>query len=497
MVSTRFHFHALLLAVCGLVGVCASPRVRAVDEENLITIQPQTVYVTVDGDPVTGRDLIDAFVEEHWEKELEAFVQHALIVDELQESKITVSDEDADAELKFVLKRWAEELHMNPNDITPEMLVKKYGLPGGVLVLRRQTRESLGMLRFFQQTNILPKDAHTTSSKYREALQELLEKQVSERGVIRDEKKLGGGEAVRIGGKGYSRTEVRDFIAESQSQVPEAEFKLKLEVLKLERIIQHVMAAKKLELSEKDLEFHYSFLCHQMELKPPFAPGRMVMQQTLASKGVTPQQFIHDRVTRTDATLTKLARATIGFKDLQDEFKNNPQRYKRSENLIAHIFIRVLDPEGRPYTPAWKIPGNPAINSYVGQRREEQFAAAKQKIEALVEAAKIDFDAAAKKSSDDSGTAPVGGKIGRIGAESILFPPCDVAIRDIAVKLKPGEMSAPVRSDYGWHLVKCLDRQDVTYDEAEQAIYVNLIHDFKEKLVKDLVSSAKVEDKSK
>src|SRR5256885_12222465 len=43
------------------------------------------------------------------------------------------------------------------------------------------------------------------------------------------------------------------------------------------------------------------------------------------------------------------------------------------------------------------------------------------------------------------------GIVGRVGPETILMPPCDITVRDAALKLKPGEMSAPVRSDYGWH----------------------------------------------
>jgi len=467
----------------------------ASDEQRLATIDEGKLYAKVDDDPILGRDVIDLFVEERWEKALDSFVQHALIVDEIQTAKIVVSDAEVDAELNYILREYAKKLHLNPDEVSPDVLVKKYGLPGGVAVLRRQTRECLGMLRRFQQLKILAEDAHTSSSRFQEALRELLEKRINDKGVIRDPKELGGGEAVRIGGQGYSRPEVRDFIAEAVSQVTEEEFQQKLKSLELERVVQHAMTARKMELSEHDLEFHYSYLCRDKESKPPYAPGKMVMQQTVAAMGMTPQQFIHSRLGKTDASLTKMAAANIGFKDLQDDFAKNPTRYKRNENLVAHLFVRVLDPEGRPYTYQWKIPNNAAINSYVAQRREEQFEATKPKILTFVDAAKADFEAAAKKYSDDSASAPVGGTIGRIGAESILFPPCDVNVRDAAVKLKPGEMSGPVRSDYGWHLLKCLDKQDVTFEEASAVIYANLIHDGKAKLINDLMINAKIEEK--
>ena len=463
--------------------------------ERLVTVVDGKVYCIIDGDQIFGRDIIDLVLEEHWDKELESFVQHALTVEELRDAKIEVSDADAETELKYILDRFAHDRGLNPRDFTPEALAEHFHLPGGVAMLRRQIKENLGMLRLFQQLKILPVTAHTDDEHFRDALQQLLEKRVAERGVIRDPKQLGGGEAVRIGGRGYGHAEAREYLAESLAQMTEPEFHSKLDVLKLEKIVQHALAARKLEVTEKDLEDHYNYLCHQAELQPPYAPGRMVMQQMLSSKGLTPRQFIHSRIIKTDAGMTKISRAAVGYKDMLAEFQKSPQRYKRSENLVAHIFILVRDPEGRPYTSAWKIPGNGAINEYVGSRREEQFAAAKPEIECLVEPAKIDFEATAKKSSQDSNTASGGGRIGRIGPQTIVVPPCDAAMRDAAVKLKPGEMSGPVRSDFGWHLIKCLDKQEVTFDEAQVAVYVNLIHDAKEQLVRDLMNNARIEDK--
>ena len=483
-----------LLAVAILsVGIVPSVvRAAALEDEPLVPIDEAHVYVKVDGDPILGRDLLDLKVEEVWDKELEGFVQHALILEELNANKMEVTDADADKELKYVLEKYAKQLGLNPDDVTPENLVRKFGLQ--LTVLRRQTRESLAMLRLFQQEKIIAADAHTDDKGYREALQQLLEKRVSEKGVIRDPKDLGGGEAVRIGGRGYGHKEVRDFMVEALGQLPKSEFKQKLEVLKLEKIIQHALTAKKIELNEDDLEFHFSYLCRQREMEPPYAPGRMVMRQALAAQGMTPEQFIHNRVTKSDAGVTRLARAKIGGPLLRTEFNTHPERYKRTENLIAHIMIRVLDPEGRPYTSAWKVPGHDALNVFIGKRREEQFAASKPKIEALIPQAKSDFAATAKTSSDDSKSATVGGVIGRVGAETVLMPPCDVAVRDAAAKLKPGQLSDPVRSDYGWHLLKCLDQQDVTFDEAEEHIYVNLLHDERETLSKNLIGAAKVEE---
>ncbi|MDH1263658.1 SurA N-terminal domain-containing protein [Pseudomonas sp. GD03944] len=91
-----------------------------------------------------------------------------------------------------------------------------------------------------------------------------------------------------------------------------------------------------------------------------------------------------------------------------------------------------------------------------------------------------DFAALAKEFSDDPGSASEGGDLGYAGPGVY-----DPAFEDALYALEQGQVSAPVRSDFGWHLIKLLGVQS-----AEIPSFDSL----KEKLERDLKVS-KVEQR--
>lgn len=487
-------FHAFFIAL-----VCAARLWAGQDAPDapLIAIDEARVYRKVNEDNITGKDLIDLLLEENWDKTVQSFIDYTISTDEVKAAKIEVADAEVEKEVQALLLKYAEKYKLNPANLRIEDLAKEVGLGSGLATLRKHTRVNLGLLRLFQKAGKLPPTAHTWERAFKEQVGDLLDKKVTANGVEKDPKKLGAGEAVRIGVRGYNRDEVRAFGIDQVSQVTLEDLKEKLKILAFDRLTQRQLKEKGLELKDGrggDYEFHWSYLCIKAEAETGVS-GKMAMMQSLQEKGMTEAEFARTRIFRADAALTILAKQPIRAKDLKDEFDAHPERYKRSENLVAHIFIRVLDPDGRGYTPNWKAPGHDALNDYVARRREEQFAAARPKIDGLEAEAKRDFEATARKYSDDNQTKQVGGKIGRVGEQTILLPPADNFVRAAALKLKPGEVSGPVRSNYGWHLIKCLEQQDVSFDEAAQRVYMNLIHASKMKLQETLFNTAKIEDK--
>lgn len=86
-------------------------------------------------------------------------------------------------------------------------------------------------------------------------------------------------------------------------------------------------------------------------------------------------------------------------------------------------------------------------------------AAASEKAQGRLDAVKkkldekqSDFAAIAKAESDEKTSSANGGEIGWL-TEAQIQPD----IREAAVKLSAGQVSAPVRRDDGWHIIKCLE----------------------------------------
>ncbi|AOM42279.1 peptidylprolyl isomerase SurA [Xenorhabdus hominickii] len=76
---------------------------------------------------------------------------------------------------------------------------------------------------------------------------------------------------------------------------------------------------------------------------------------------------------------------------------------------------------------------------------------------------KTKFEEAAKEHSDDPGSAMRGGELGWN-----LPSAYDPAFRDALTKLKKGEISQPVHSSFGWHLIQLLDSRKVDRTDVAQ-----------------------------
>lgn len=75
---------------------------------------------------------------------------------------------------------------------------------------------------------------------------------------------------------------------------------------------------------------------------------------------------------------------------------------------------------------------------------------------------RISFEQAARLNSEDPGSSTQGGDMGWANPE--IFDP---AFRNALMQLKKGQISSPVKSAFGWHIIQLLDSRDV--DATEDA----------------------------
>jgi len=76
-----------------------------------------------------------------------------------------------------------------------------------------------------------------------------------------------------------------------------------------------------------------------------------------------------------------------------------------------------------------------------------------------------DFAEVAKKESDDVGSAMNGGELGTFRHGQMVGP-----FEEAAFKLKPGEVSEPVRSQFGYHIIKVQSHDIKSFDEVRAEI---------------------------
>lgn len=131
---------------------------------------------------------------------------------------------------------------------------------------------------------------------------------------------------------------------------------------------------------------------------------------------------------------------------------------RRGEKINArHILVRL----------STSASDEKATEAFVRQLRDDMLSG------------KISFEEAAKKYSTDQTSNEKGGDLGWFESDQLQVP----EFREVARTLKPGEISEPLKTQYGFHLVRLDDRR-----EARQ---YTLAQDWQE--IHDMAQNAKVE----
>jgi peptidyl-prolyl cis-trans isomerase C len=102
-----------------------------------------------------------------------------------------------------------------------------------------------------------------------------------------------------------------------------------------------------------------------------------------------------------------------------------------------------------------------------------------------------DFGAIAAEKSTDPGSGPNKGDLGWFQPEQMVQP-----FADVVKTLKKDEISAPVETQFGWHVIKLIDQREVTppkLDEVKDQLVIQIRRDKVQAEIEKRVAESKVE----
>lgn len=159
----------------------------------------------------------------------------------------------------------------------------------------------------------------------------------------------------------------------------------------------------------------------------------------------------------------KVAAAEDAKIDTLTSIRKELRSYKEQMILPELVDTAFIESEARKTydATAAKFEGQDLLNAshiLVLMRQDataEQQAAAKNRVDSIYNALQngADFATLAQQCSDDKGSASKGGELGQFG-KGMTIPDFEEA----AYALKAGEISKPVKSTVGWHIIKLNDR---------------------------------------
>jgi peptidyl-prolyl cis-trans isomerase C len=196
--------------------------------------------------------------------------------------------------------------------------------------------------------------------------------------------------------------------------------------------------------------------------------GREVVEPILKSYGTSWDDFMSDMNDR--LTIEKfvekdlLANLTVSDEQLKSAFAANPNLYAEPETVTArHILILV----------------KPNASAAEQQKALDKIKAIRDR----ASAPGADFGKIAAETSDDTASKVDGGNLGTF-QRGMMVPEFEKAAFD----LKVGEISEPVKTQYGYHLIKVEQHQQSqppSFDKAKEKVRYQVMAGMHDKAIQD------------
>lgn len=223
----------------------------------------------------------------------------------------------------------------------------------------------------------------------------------------------------------------RDYIlAFSYGKLRPVHYEEALKSLSQLHAVKHKFAELKIKVDEAKVQALVD--AENKKYNHPLFNRKMILQ----AKGTTP--FDEDRKIWVANGVDQVIGTDISEETLRKYYQDNILHFGKAKVRAAHILVEAVDPA----------------------TGKEDWATAEQRINELAQLVfgspdpRRAFPEIAQRFSQDAQTAQKGGDLGEFQLRGQMAQ----SFADAAFALNPGEISAPVRSTYGYHLIFCIKR---------------------------------------
>ncbi len=308
---------------------------------------------------------------------------------------------------------------------------------------------------------------HLNDARINGAMNALLGKLEANARKVTDLNKLPAGTAAVVNGEKISIAQAGEIARIGFSSSVKRE---RLKVLIYYVLARQELRRRKLEFSKDDLEYqiHLATAAKATRIGEKEFPLEKVLKKLGRDVTLLKKQYGFQAV----AMLTKMVKSQVTDKELIKAFKKEGARFGNGVPKASHIRIKAVDRRGK-------------MLSARARRRKQDLAESIYK--QLVDE-RQDFAKLAGEHSEDERTAGLGGNLGFISYSKIKGN----AVARTAYRLKVGEISRPVFSRDGWHIVKVTEINRVNFDAAKPLVLASIVGKHRAELLNELQKKAEI-----
>ena len=204
--------------------------------------------------------------------------------------------------------------------------------------------------------------------------------------------------------------------------------------------------------------------------------GVLPTQEEIDSETQSYIESLKENLGGEDAFNSALESANLTLEEYTETLSKSMESNLISTNVTNEIFkdINVSDDDIKAYYDEHLDSYKSATVSHILISDEEKAKEVREKA-----ANGEDFAELAKEYSEDTGTSENGGSLGTVTYDTTQYVQ---EFTDAFKQLKDGEISEPVKSDYGYHIIKVTDYKEQTLDEAKDSIKTSIENEKKNEI---------------